>query len=75
LRALIYLKKGPLRPGKISPRLFVPNHIKKPDYYQSGIPSEEINSKAATKIVEVKSFEEIEKMRKVCLLGRLFYKT
>jgi len=53
--------------------LFVPSHIKKPDYYQSGIPSEEINSKYNSKIVEVKSFEDIEKMRKVCLLGRYLF--
>ncbi|KAL4476473.1 hypothetical protein ABPG74_010206 [Tetrahymena malaccensis] len=61
---------GTLRPGKISPRLYVPEHIKKPDYASSGIPNEEINSKFTNKVIEVKSFEDIEKMRKVSLLGR-----
>lgn len=35
---------GPLRPGKVSPRLFVPDHIKKPDYAFTSIPAEEMNS-------------------------------
>lgn len=37
---------GPLRPGKISPRLPVPEHIKRPDYAYTSYPAEEINAKA-----------------------------
>lgn len=59
-----------MRPGKISGRLYVPEHIKKPDYALSGIPNEEINSKLANKVIEVKSFEDLEKMKKVSLLGK-----
>ena len=61
--------QGPLRPGKISPKLSVPEHIKLPDYAISGIPTEEINSKYYNKIIEVKSKEEIDVLREVCILG------
>jgi methionyl aminopeptidase len=47
-----------LRPGKISARSFVPDHIKRPDYAlnNNGTPFEEINSKFQ-EIIEVKDFK------------------
>jgi len=56
-----------LRPGKVSPRLSVPEHIKRPDYAISGIPHEEINNRSGP--IEVKSKEEIDVLREVCILG------
>ena len=42
-------------------------YIKKPDYAISGIPQEEINNRSGP--IEVKSKEEIDVMREVCVLG------
>jgi methionyl aminopeptidase len=53
-----YNYTGPLRPGKISPRAYVPEHIKRPDYANNGIPTEEIQSKLQ-KLTEMKSPEDI----------------
>jgi len=36
---------GPLRPGKVTPMRFVPDDINKPDYFFTGMPHEEIESK------------------------------
>ena len=52
-----------MRPGKVSPRLVVPTHIKMPDYAYTGIPAEEINSKYSEKFIEVKSAKDLDKMR------------
>lgn len=57
-----------MRPAKVSPRVFVPDHIKKPDYGLSGVPAEEQMSRSS-KIIEVKSAEDIERLRESCLLG------
>jgi methionyl aminopeptidase len=62
-----YPYTGPLRPGKVSPRLFVPETIPKPEYAISGMPNEEARAQS---VIEVKSPEEIEKMRAACLIGR-----
>jgi len=50
---------GPLRPGKVSPRLLVPDHIKKPDWVFTGLPQEEMNSKFYNTIIEIKDAETI----------------
>lgn len=60
---------GPLRPGKISPRLFVPEHIKKPEWYLTGVPAEEMKSKLQ-QFVDVKTAEDVEKMRECAKIAR-----
>jgi len=60
---------GTLRPGIISPRRFVPDHIPKPDYYSSGYPTSEMSAKA-NKVIEVKTPEEIQNLREACIIGR-----
>lgn len=42
-----------------------------PDYAKTGIPQEEINSRSGP--IEVKSKEEIDVLREICVLGRLIY--
>lgn len=64
-----YKYTGPLRPGKVAPRLHVPEEIKKPDYAFTSIPTEEMNS-PYQKTILVNDENSIEKMREVCLLGR-----
>lgn len=48
----------------------MPENIKLPDYAFSSIPTEEINSNYSQKLIEVKSKEDIDKLRDSCLLGR-----
>ena len=47
-----------MRPGKITPKRFVPSHIVKPDWADSGIPTEEQKSRA-NKVIEVYTPGEI----------------
>eukprot|EP00163_Fabomonas_tropica_P012245 TRINITY_DN234_c1_g1_i1.p1 TRINITY_DN234_c1_g1~~TRINITY_DN234_c1_g1_i1.p1 ORF type:complete len:360 (-),score=69.73 TRINITY_DN234_c1_g1_i1:495-1574(-) len=62
---------GPLRPAFVTPRRPVPDHIKKPDYAELGIPLSEREDKASgNTTIRVYTEEEIEKMRKVCRFGR-----
>lgn len=58
-----------MRPGKVSARSKVPDHIKKPDYATSGIPTSEINSKSQ-KIIDVKTPEDIQNLRKCAVIAR-----
>eukprot|EP01111_Echinosteliopsis_oligospora_P000846 TRINITY_DN1101_c0_g1_i1.p1 TRINITY_DN1101_c0_g1~~TRINITY_DN1101_c0_g1_i1.p1 ORF type:complete len:411 (-),score=75.30 TRINITY_DN1101_c0_g1_i1:86-1243(-) len=60
---------GTLRPAKVTPRRIVPKHIDRPDYADSGVPTEEIKSRAQHTI-EVKSEAEIAGTRLACLLSR-----
>jgi methionyl aminopeptidase len=61
---------GPLRPVyPLSPRREVPAHIRKPDYWQTGVPKSEQTYVGRHKIT-VLSKEEQDAMRKVCLLTR-----
>ncbi|KAJ3338310.1 Methionine aminopeptidase 1 [Gonapodya sp. JEL0774] len=53
----------------LSPRRKVPEHIAKPDWAVSGIPTAEIALRD-TRVVEALKPAEIEKMREVCRLGR-----
>lgn len=64
-----YKFTGPLRPGKISQRLFVPEHIAKPDWYYSGVPEEEMKSKLQ-QLVDIKGPEDVVKMRECAAIGR-----
>jgi len=50
---------------------FVPGHIEKPDYFFTGLPEGELQSRV-NNIVEVKTSEEIQNMREACLIGKLF---
>ncbi len=70
---IFYLKQGPLRPGKISARSLVPENIKTPDYFITGIPKDEINSKFNNNnnsLIEIKDSDDIAKLRESCLIGR-----
>jgi len=60
---------GKLRPGKVSPMCKVPDHIKKPDYWQTGEPISERNSRNSSNII-VHTPEQIAKIRKCCILAR-----
>jgi len=66
-----YMFTGKLRPGFVSPMRIVPSHIHKPDYatHPQGISISERSARGSA-IVEIKSNEEIAKMRKVCRFGR-----
>ncbi|KAK4793874.1 hypothetical protein SAY86_011868 [Trapa natans] len=60
---------GSLRPYPISPYRIVPTHIDLPDWALDGIPKTEPNSDLQH-VVEIKSSEQIEKMRECCLIAR-----
>ncbi|KAK9148004.1 hypothetical protein Scep_006761 [Stephania cephalantha] len=60
---------GTLRPYPISGRRAVPDHIEKPDWAADGIPKIEPNSDLQN-IVEIKTQEQIEKMRETCRIAR-----
>lgn len=49
--------------GKVSPSRSVPDHIQKPSYHATGIPPD------GPKFPEIKSKEQIEKMRASCRLA------
>jgi methionyl aminopeptidase len=65
-----YRFTGPLRPGRLSAPRTVPDHIQKPDYalHPRGEPESE-NRVRASNVVEIKTAEEIEKMRTVCRMA------
>ena len=60
---------GPLRPGNVAPRRQVPDHIKKPDYAKSGIPSEEMQQKN-DKHIPSNDEEDIKKLRECAIIAR-----
>ncbi|XP_002977126.2 methionine aminopeptidase 1A isoform X1 [Selaginella moellendorffii] len=60
---------GALRPYPISPRRLVPNHIRRPDWSLDGVPKEEPASKWQNS-VEIKSQEQIQRMRETCKVAR-----
>ena len=62
-----YKFTGPLRPGKVSPKMEVPKNINKPEYADSGISrSEEEEGNG----IEYKSDADIQGMREACRIGR-----
>eukprot|EP01103_Thecamoeba_quadrilineata_P015953 TRINITY_DN5195_c0_g2_i2.p1 TRINITY_DN5195_c0_g2~~TRINITY_DN5195_c0_g2_i2.p1 ORF type:complete len:358 (-),score=58.00 TRINITY_DN5195_c0_g2_i2:118-1170(-) len=60
---------GSIRPGTVSAMRAVPEHIERTEYAVTGIPEKERRERRQA-VVEVKTKEQIEKMRKVCKLGR-----
>ncbi|KAK9103211.1 hypothetical protein Sjap_020465 [Stephania japonica] len=60
---------GTLRPYPISGSRVVPDHIEKPDWAADGIPKIEPNSDLQN-VVEIKTQEQIEKMRETCRIAR-----
>ncbi|XP_047951402.1 methionine aminopeptidase 1A-like isoform X2 [Salvia hispanica] len=60
---------GPLRPYPISQKRFVPAHIDLPDWAIDGIPKIEPNSDLQH-VVEIKTPEQIERMRETCRIAR-----
>lgn len=55
--------------GEVSPPRLVPGHIKKPCYHETGVPA------PAPELPEIKSKEQIEKMRCSCKLAANILKT
>lgn len=53
---------GPLRPGNVSARVTMPEHIAKPDWAFTGFPKEESESQYQ-RVIPVYDKEEIEKIR------------
>jgi len=47
---------------------FVPQHIPKPDYFFTGYPEGEMQSKV-NNLVEIKTKEEISNMKEACIIG------
>lgn len=60
---------GPLRPFPISKKRVVPDNIEKPDWAFDGIPKIEPASDLQN-IVEIKTSEQIERMRETCRIAR-----
>ncbi|GBF95512.1 methionine aminopeptidase 1A [Raphidocelis subcapitata] len=60
---------GDLRPFKIGPPRQVPEHIARPDYAADGTPYSEQESRQQRNVV-CRSPEEIEGIRRACLVGR-----
>ncbi|CAL5340222.1 unnamed protein product [Camellia sinensis] len=60
---------GTLRPYPISEKRMVPAHIDQPDWAIDGVPKIELNSNLQH-VVEIKTPEQIEKMRESCRISR-----
>lgn len=60
---------GTLRPYPISPRRILPEHIARPDWAADGLPKTEQTSDFLNR-VEIKSPEQIERMRETCKVAR-----
>jgi len=60
---------GNLRPWRISPMRPIPEHIPKPDYYLTGFPKAEVESRQQHE-VKVKTEKDIADIRKTCRIGR-----
>uniref|UniRef100_A0A7S4F4U4 Methionine aminopeptidase n=1 Tax=Chrysotila carterae TaxID=13221 RepID=A0A7S4F4U4_CHRCT len=58
-----------LKPFRVAPDLPVPPHINKPDYYETGDPRAERTS-VAKDVPPVLTFEQSERMRRACRVGR-----
>lgn len=52
-----------VKPGKVSPRKLVPDHIPKPSYYLTGEPTESIDHP------EIKNVQQVQRMRDSCRLA------
>eukprot|EP00882_Tetradesmus_deserticola_P008357 GHRQ01008814.1.p1 GENE.GHRQ01008814.1~~GHRQ01008814.1.p1 ORF type:complete len:202 (+),score=66.46 GHRQ01008814.1:1308-1913(+) len=64
-----YAWTGPLRPARIGPTRQVPEHIQRPDYAVTGIPTAEQESKQQ-RAVAIRSAEEAAGIRRACRVGR-----
>ncbi len=62
-----YKFTGPLRPGKVSPMMKVPNHIRKPDYAETGHSKSEEEEMSG---IEYKTEKDIMGVREACKVGR-----
>ncbi|XP_040366129.1 methionine aminopeptidase 1A-like isoform X2 [Rosa chinensis] len=60
---------GTLRPYPISSKCVVPSHIDLPDWAADGIPKEEPSSDLQ-RVVEIKTPDQIERMRETCRNNR-----
>lgn len=64
-----YVFTGKLRPGVVSPRMSMPEHIVKPDYAVTGVPKSE-DAVRSSNAIHVHTKEEQEHARKAGRLGR-----
>lgn len=62
-----YKFSGPLRPGKVSPMMKVPDHIHKPDYAETGHSKSEEEEMSG---IEYKTEKDIKGVREACRVGR-----
>lgn len=53
-----------MTPGQVSPKKVIPDHITKPSYALTGIPTDNI-----LEVPEIKHYAQIERMRKSCALA------
>ncbi|KAF5838034.1 peptidase M24, structural domain-containing protein [Dunaliella salina] len=60
---------GPLRPDKVSPARKIPSHIPKPDYYKTGFPVMEIESKQQNMVPFYNATDQAG-IKAACRLGR-----
>jgi methionyl aminopeptidase len=58
---------GKLRPGTVTPRRPVPDHIAKPDYWKNGVPISEQKNDGR---IPVYTKEQIDGIREACRIGR-----
>eukprot|EP00002_Diphylleia_rotans_P037478 TRINITY_DN8374_c0_g1_i1.p1 TRINITY_DN8374_c0_g1~~TRINITY_DN8374_c0_g1_i1.p1 ORF type:complete len:382 (+),score=59.80 TRINITY_DN8374_c0_g1_i1:63-1208(+) len=66
-----YRFSGKLRPGRVTPMRSVPANIERPDYADDSLPKSEMEERnKRSHVIETKTPEEIEMMRKACRLGR-----
>ncbi|KAL4434793.1 hypothetical protein ABPG77_005320 [Micractinium sp. CCAP 211/92] len=61
---------GDLRPARIGPMRPIPDHIPKPDYYATGYPASEMESRQQHQ-VKIRTEKDIAGIREACRLGRL----
>lgn len=62
-----YAFTGPLRPATVTPQRTVPEHIQRPDYWETSIP---ISEEQADKTIPVYTPDEINGIREACRAGR-----
>jgi methionyl aminopeptidase len=68
-----YTFTGPLRPGDVTPKRVVPDHIVKPDYadHPQGISaSEEADKRSGKQEIKLYTPEQLEGIRHACRMGR-----
>jgi methionyl aminopeptidase len=60
---------GDLRPARIGPMRPIPDHIPKPDYYLTGYPAKEMESRQQH-AVKIRTEKDVAGIREACRIGR-----